>query len=158
MTKNEFLEELKSCLSGEVSSEVMMESYRYYSEYINDEMLKGKTEEEVIDHIGTPSMLAKSIIAAHKRERVMDEEYTEDGRIKRGKRKTYSEDSTTATQKEKKASSGSWYTKIMFVAILAVIIILLVFALKIGFWLFTTIGIPVLIVLGIVYLIMYFFK
>ena len=135
-----------------------MESYRYYSEYINDEMMKGKTEEEVIDHIGTPSMLAKSIIAAHKRERVMDEEYTEDGRIKRGKRKTYSEDSETATQKEKKASSGGWYTKIMFVAILAVIIILLVFALKIGFWLFTTIGIPVLIVLGIVYLIMYFFK
>ena len=156
MTKNEFLEELKTCLSGEVSSEVMMESYRYYSEYITDEMNKGKTEAEVIEHIGTPSMLAKSIIAAHKRERVMDEEYTEDGRIKRGKRKVYSENENTS--QEKRASASNWYSKIMFVAIIAVIIILLVFALKVGFWLFTTIGIPVLIVLGIVYLIMYFFK
>ena len=36
MTKQDFLDELKQALSGEVSAEAVMDSYRYYSAYIED--------------------------------------------------------------------------------------------------------------------------
>ena len=48
MTKQQFLEELKQALSGEVSSEAMMDAYSYYSNYIDEQMRSGKTETQVI--------------------------------------------------------------------------------------------------------------
>ena len=47
MTKQQFLEELKKALSGEVSPEAMMDAYSYYSGYIDEQMQSGKTEEQV---------------------------------------------------------------------------------------------------------------
>lgn len=160
MTKQEFLEELKQALSGEVSAEIMMDSYRYYASYIDEEVRKGKTEIQVIEELGKPSLIARSIIAAHARERVVDEEYTEDGKTRRMTRGKCSKLNGNMGKKEYQFTfnSDSWYAKILF-AVLFVFVIILVFCIIKGlFWLFIRVGIPILIMLGIVYLLMYFFR
>ena len=160
MTKQEFLEELKQALSGEVSAETMMDSYRYYASYIDEEIRKGKTEAQVIDELGKPSLIARSIIAAQEGERVVDEEYTEDGKTRRMTRKKSTKQNGNESKKEFQFTfnADSWYAKVLFVAILILVIMLVFCIIKGLFWLFIQIGIPILIVLGIIYLVMYFTK
>ena len=62
MRKAEFLKELEEALSGEVPAAVMRENLNYYSQYISAECLKGRSEEEVIREIGSPRLIAKTLI------------------------------------------------------------------------------------------------
>ena len=64
MTRDEFISQLRIALAGNVSSEKLQENVRYYNEYIQDEIRKGKSEAEVIQMLGDPTLLAKTIIAA----------------------------------------------------------------------------------------------
>lgn len=62
MNKSEFLQRLGEALQGEVPSGVYQENIRYYESYISQEVRSGKTEEEVIDSMGDPRLIAKTII------------------------------------------------------------------------------------------------
>ncbi len=157
MTRQEFLEELKNALNGEVSPEVLMDTYRYYSTYIDEEIRKGKSEEEVLEELGMPGLIARSIIAAQSGERTADVEYTEDGRTKKVWRKPSSEkkESKNTTYREFVFDFNAWYAKVLFVAFLIILIFIVYFMLKLGFWFLITFGIPILLVLGIIYLIIY---
>lgn len=64
MTKEQFFEELESCLAGEVSSYELADSLAYYRQYVAEEMQQGKSEQAVIDSLGSPRLIAKSIIDA----------------------------------------------------------------------------------------------
>lgn len=163
MTKQEFLNELKEALSGEVSPEALMDSYRYYDAYIDEYVSKGQREEDVIDSLGRPSLIARSIIAAQTGERMVDEEYTEDGRTRKVKRRE-SADRKSTFEEEKNSNEkrfffgpGAWYAKVLYVLILLLFLVLVFCVLRGIIWVFFTFGIPVLIILGIIYLIMYFF-
>lgn len=159
MTRQEFLEELKRALSGEVSAEVMMDSYRFYANYIEEEIRNGKTEGQVLEELGSPLLIARSIIAAQSGERVVDEEYTEDGRTRRVSRKKSSRQNGDAQhQKQFQFDFNSWYAKILYIVILILLIMLVFCIIKGLFWIFIKIGIPILIILGIIYLIMYFIQ
>lgn len=61
MTKQEFLDELRQALSGKVAAGVITENLRFYEDYINTEMRKGKSEEEVLAALGDARLLAKTI-------------------------------------------------------------------------------------------------
>ncbi len=85
MDKREFIEKLQRTLAGGLSSGQVAENIRYYQDYIEAEMQKGNTEEEVLSRLGDPRLLAKSIIEANKRagasfgsNREYDEELVED--------------------------------------------------------------------------------
>ena len=64
MNKNEFLQVLKGELTNSVSGEVIEEQLRFYSDYINTEIAKGRREEEVVAELSAPNLLARSIIEA----------------------------------------------------------------------------------------------
>ena len=64
MNKNEFLQVLKGELINSVSGEVIEEQLRFYSDYINTEIAKGRGEEEVVAELSAPNLLARSIIDA----------------------------------------------------------------------------------------------
>ena len=64
MTKQEFLNELRMALSGKMGSLQIDNHARYYEEYINAEIRKGKTEEEVLAMLGNPRLIARSILDA----------------------------------------------------------------------------------------------
>lgn len=158
MKKQDFLEELKQALSGKVPAEAMMDAYRYYSSYVDEEIRKGKTEEKVMEELGMPSLIARSIIAAQAGERVVDEEYTEDGKTKRMSRRKTSKQTGNESKKEYHFTfnSDAWYAKVLYVAVIVLLILLVYCIIKGLFWLFVKMGIPILIVLGIIYLVLYF--
>ena len=64
MSKQEFLTELRMALSGKMGSAQIEEHARYYEEYMNAQIRKGKTEEEVLAELGNPRLIARSILDA----------------------------------------------------------------------------------------------
>lgn len=66
MDRIEFVEKLQRALAGGLSSGQVAENVRYYQEYIDSEIRKGKSEAEVMAALGDPRLLAKSIIEANK--------------------------------------------------------------------------------------------
>lgn len=172
MTKQEFLDELRQALSGEVSPESIMDSYRYYATYIEDEVRGGKSEEQVVEELGKPSLIARSIIAAQTGEREADEIYTEDGKTRRVKNNPFvgsgvfgsKEDKDQKQEQPKREKKPfvfdftAWYAKVLYVLIFIVLILIVFGLIRVGFWVLIHFGIPILLVLGIIYLIMYFFK
>ena len=61
MRKQEFLDELKQTLSGEVPAEIMMDTYRYYANYIDEEIQNGKEEETVLAELGKPKSIKQAL-------------------------------------------------------------------------------------------------
>ena len=62
MTKQQFIQELSECLLNGVDSQEYHSSIEYYSNYIETEIRKGKSEEEVTMELGSPRLIAKTII------------------------------------------------------------------------------------------------
>lgn len=61
MNKYEFITNLQRHLTGKVTPEKLQEITQYYKDYIDSEIRKGKSEEEVLEMLGDPRLLAKSI-------------------------------------------------------------------------------------------------
>ena len=64
MNKTEYLQIMEKALVGNVSSQELQDIISYYRDYIDMEIQKGKSEQEVLEHLGNPRHLVKSIIAA----------------------------------------------------------------------------------------------
>lgn len=62
MTKEEFLEQLEDALVGEVPNSVIYDNKRYYERYFFSEMKQGRTEEEILKELGSPRLIARTII------------------------------------------------------------------------------------------------
>jgi len=58
------LQGLKSELEGRVPYSVIQENLRYYDSYIMEEAAKGQTEDEVIESLGGPRIIARTIVDA----------------------------------------------------------------------------------------------
>ena len=66
MSKQEFINILRASLSGQVPAAVVSENVTYYEDYINSQIRMGRTEQEVLQSLGNPRLIAKSIIDASK--------------------------------------------------------------------------------------------
>ncbi len=62
MTKEDFLSELRSTLSGSVSADVINDNVNYYENFINTELRKGRELDEVLEELGSPRLIAKTIV------------------------------------------------------------------------------------------------
>lgn len=62
MSKQQFIDGLRAALNGRVSSGLVTENVNYYEDYINTEIRKGRTEEEVMKSLGDPRLIARTII------------------------------------------------------------------------------------------------
>ena len=62
MNKEEFLKKMKCALDGQVSDLIISDNIDYYKNYIDSEISNGKSEIEVLDMLGDPRLLAKTII------------------------------------------------------------------------------------------------
>lgn len=74
MTKQEFLEKLRLALNGRVSSEQLTENMHFYEDYINVEIRKGRTEEEVLEELGDPRLIARTIAETRGNEKTASKE------------------------------------------------------------------------------------
>lgn len=66
MNRYEFIERLRSALAGKATQSTINDNIRYYEEYLDTEIRKGKREEDVLQELGDPRLLAKTIVEANK--------------------------------------------------------------------------------------------
>lgn len=62
MNRYEFIRELKEALAGNVPSRVIAENEAFYQKYIEDELQKGRSEAEIMAELGSPRLIANTII------------------------------------------------------------------------------------------------
>ena len=61
MNRIEFLRILKESLAMSLEQDAINDQLDYYDKYISDEISKGRTEKEVIEELGDPRLIAKTI-------------------------------------------------------------------------------------------------
>ena len=66
MKKQEFLNILQESLEGEVKPGIIADNIAYYNQYIQAEMDKGRSMDSVMDELGDPRLIAKTIISTPK--------------------------------------------------------------------------------------------
>lgn len=62
MSKEEFLRGLENALSGNVPPSVVRDNLRYYDDYIRSERQKGRTEADIMEELGDPRLIARTIL------------------------------------------------------------------------------------------------
>lgn len=62
MNTAEFLQGLKNALLGEMGESAIEDNLQYYKGYIESEINRGKTEEEVLSKLGDPRLIARTIL------------------------------------------------------------------------------------------------
>ena len=63
MTKTDFTEQLRRSISNVSDYQFVNDTVKYYEDYIDSRIRKGETEESVLESLGDPRLIAKSIIA-----------------------------------------------------------------------------------------------
>lgn len=145
MTKQEFLQELRLALQGQLSQAAINENVRYYDNYIMEEVRKGSSEQAVISRLGNPRLIAKTLI-----------DTTDSfGRAAGGRYYTGSYGQTESAggshmddfreQSPKGLRLNSWYGKLLLIAV--AILVIVVVANVIAFLL------PILVPIIIIFLI-----
>lgn len=83
MTQNEFLSQLREALENELSEQAVQGNVQYYRSYIEEEIRKGRSEEEVLSELGDPWVIAKTIISSPNSEQQYqksERDYAREGR------------------------------------------------------------------------------
>ena len=62
MTEREFLEALKQALEQDLDEQAVRDNVNYYAQYIHEELQKGRSKQQVLDELGDPWVIARSII------------------------------------------------------------------------------------------------
>ena len=62
MSKEEFLRGLENALSGNVPPQVVRDQLRYYDDYIRSERQNGRTESDIMEELGDPRLIARTIM------------------------------------------------------------------------------------------------
>lgn len=127
MNKMEFLTTLRNSLTGRVSIGVVNDNVKFYENYIYSEVAKGRTEEEVLQSLGDPRLLAKTIITSQSAEEDRVHTYsgfydaTEDNAY------TYQESSSSYEKADRQGSYGRTTTVPMWL-VWVIVIAVIVFA------------------------------
>lgn len=162
MTKNIFLDELSSCLLGEVTSDEYQESMKYYSDYIESRVRDGENEEYVVGSIGNPRLIAKTIIETNNTKHNSSSKDKEEKSKNKQQKQKYNKHKGFSMSRDTdgkwdirigKLKLNTWYGKII-VALALVLLLAIIFALLSGIvYILLVFVLPVLIVAAVVYLI-----
>ena len=135
MSRTEFLQGLKSELEGRVPYSVIQENLRYYDSYIMEEAAKGQTEDEVIESLGGPRIIARTIVDA-----ALDTEARPDGFDSFESEASYRSGPAGSSQEEREpfrgkkpevhyVDFGKWYVRLIagLVVFLVIFLVMTVF-------------------------------
>lgn len=146
MNKKEFLDTLYNQLSGQMPEGAIAAHVQYYRNYIEDAVTQGRTEEEVLNELGDPRLIARTLL---------DTDSTASGNPQTAERYSdpytersyeYDINDNSGSKKVKSRSFhidlSTWYGKLAVILIAAIVIVLLCTVLSVL--------IPVMVVFGIV--------
>lgn len=74
MTKQQFLEELRLALDGMIPEEAVKENVQYYEKFIWEQEKNGRSQEEILRELGSPRLIAKTIVDAAEADAVSEEQ------------------------------------------------------------------------------------
>lgn len=120
MTREEFLQGLNEALDGNMDASAIRENLNYYNEYINEEVKKGKTEQQVVDTLGDPWAIAQTLLEA--------DENGADGGAAAGNR-SHSAGSSYGTymkNEEGRVFEIPWWKKALFILAVVLVIVVIV--------------------------------
>ena len=114
MDRQIFLENLRRALYGKIDESDLAGHMRYYDEYISQEIQQGKSEQEVLNDLGDPRLIARAIIETS-------------GAKTAYREYTVSEEGEADSQPEYRIRHlNGWQAKAAMAAVLAVVFLLLV--------------------------------
>ena len=126
---------LKSELEGRVPYSVIQENLRYYDSYIMEEAAQGQTEDEVIESLGGPRIIARTIVDA-----ALDTEDRPDGFDSFESEASYRSGPAGSSQEEREpfrgkkpevhyVDFGKWYVRLIagLVVFLVIFLVMTVF-------------------------------
>lgn len=123
MNRSEFLNKLRETLENDLSAQAVQENIEYYDSYIRSEVQNGRTEQEVLEMLGDPWVIARTIINSAENER----DYYG------GSSSSYGSVQSTYTEEEEKEirhpilhlmGIDTWWKRLLFFA--GVIIVLMI--------------------------------
>ncbi len=128
MNKLQFIEQMRRSLASIDDYVFVNDTIAYYENYIESQVRMGKSEEQVMQELGDPRLIAKSILASH----MAENETTEDGAYyKHGDNTADKEVRTVFNINGKLLRMPSWLFKILSVLAVVVIFFLLFTVLRI---------------------------
>lgn len=142
MKRTEFIDGLRDALQGKLDSAQIQEQVNYYYGYIEEELRKGKQEEEILGELGDPWIVARNLEeafgeSAHSNESYVDiDTNPKTEQSNKGKAYTFTSNS----------SIGCW----LFGIILLICIIIVLYVVSGIFALLSPILIPIFIMVLIV--------
>ena len=139
MTKSEFIGALRERLDGEVSRAEMEKSLCYYEHYFDEAVRGGKREEEVAEELGSPFLIAKTIIDTSDSGAMEEQAYY-------GQEEDY-RDENTGNFRHYRMDLGDWKAKLLLIVILLAVIFLLATILRV----LIPLAVPIAIVLILVH-------
>ncbi len=159
MTRREFLDGLREALEGEVSGKIIAENLDYYNGYIREEVAKGTSEQEVLQMLGDPRLIAQTIIDTNGGEG----DYSTDESTTSYDNRGYEPSWQAEKDQEQEEPAGKsfwfhtsspikWYHKVLAVLILILLIIFILTHAIRFLQLVAYLAVPLLIVLICVYL------
>lgn len=156
MSREEFLSGLEAALSGNVPSSVVRENLDYYNNYIRTEQAGGRPEGEIMEELGDPRLIARTIVdTTPGGGDGQFEEYHSYGAFSgRGEHASAGQEQRQdrGYGKVHYYDLSKWYWKL-----LAVVVVILIFSVVITVVTgFLSLVIPLLPVIGLVLLIMWF--
>ena len=130
MDKNEFLDILRSQLSGQMPEGQINTHIQYYRNYIEERMQSGNSESEVMRELGDPRLIARTLLGANA-------PYSDAGSAHGQK-----SGSERVKQKSFKLDFSTWYGKLLAILIAAIVLVIL----------FVLLGIliPIMVIAGII--------
>jgi len=143
MNRNEFIEELRAALTGEIPKSEVESNISYYTEYIQQRSIENG-EAAVLEELGEPRLIARTIIDTYRVQKgtdhttYYDDVYTE---------KYNSEDSNNNSHYTKfDIVQPKWYHKVAVIGVIIGVIAILIFISSAIIKLLFTIGIPLLVI------------
>ncbi len=116
MSKQEFIDQLRRNISSVEDYEFVNDTISYYSDYIESEIRSGKTEDQVLEQLGEPRLIAKSILATRTNKKSVDEqdEYRQNSHTNQA----------TFRANGKTHRMPVWLVKVLIALVLVVVIVL----------------------------------
>lgn len=159
MTKNEFTTELRIALAGELPENEIENNIYYYENYIK-EQTQGQSEESVLEQLGDPRLIAKTIIETYQlshasfynTKRHADYEENFDGTQSEEKenQETYRDDGLYNQGNGGLHIYGDyqvkWYHKVILAVVVVLVLAVVMFIGGILLKLFFTVGVPLLVI------------
>lgn len=157
MSKEDFLLELERALLSELPKTEVDSNLVFYKEFIAGEMEKGKSEQEIIEALGNPRLIAKTImetyaISSSNVKRNVNDYYNK-SEYSDGAKEYYHR--SEQGKKERKfwnvsySSTGKtpWYSKVLTGLIIIAVIAALVAIGSILLWILFSVMIPIFIII-----------